>query len=197
MPGGAHDPGESLSQTAVRETLEETGISVRLTGVAGIYTDPRHVVHYTSNDEVRQEFTIVYRAELRIGRADDQLGDDERRVGPRRANRGADHGPQPADAARMGAQSDRHLDRPDRRLTGPQQDVSSAVDEPRHQIIRTVSLTDLVEPLLDSDILASRPGRHVGPPKHRVSGAEVDVDSELVEDRPIHASLVGLEELAE
>lgn len=61
MPGGAHDPGESLSMTAVRETLEETGISIRLTGVAGIYSDPRHVIHYTSNDEVRQEFTVVYR----------------------------------------------------------------------------------------------------------------------------------------
>lgn len=67
MPGGAQDPGESLSTTAVRETLEETGITVRLTGVAGIYTDPRHVVHYTSNDEVRQEFTIVYRAEYVSG----------------------------------------------------------------------------------------------------------------------------------
>ena len=63
MPGGAHDLGESLSETAVRETLEETGITVRLTGVAGIYTDPRHVIHYTSNNEVRQEFSVVYRAE--------------------------------------------------------------------------------------------------------------------------------------
>lgn len=67
MPGGAHDPGESLSMTAVRETKEETGIDVTLTGVAGIYTDPRHVIHYTSNDEVRQEFTVVYRAEYVTG----------------------------------------------------------------------------------------------------------------------------------
>ena len=67
MPGGAHDPGESLSMTAVRETQEETGITIRPTGVAGIYTDPRHVIHYTSNDEVRQEFTIVYRGEYVSG----------------------------------------------------------------------------------------------------------------------------------
>ena len=67
MPGGAHDPGESLSATAVRETIEETGITVRPTGIAGIYTDPRHVIHYTSNDEVRQEFTVVYRAEYVSG----------------------------------------------------------------------------------------------------------------------------------
>jgi len=62
MPGGAHDPGESLSRTAVRETQEETGVNVELTGIVGIFTDPGHVIHYTSNDEVRQEFTIIYRA---------------------------------------------------------------------------------------------------------------------------------------
>ncbi|MFI9506190.1 NUDIX hydrolase [Nocardia sp. NPDC052566] len=62
MPGGAHDPGESLSRTAVREAQEETGVDVELTGIVGIFTDPDHVIHYTSNDEVRQEFTIIYRA---------------------------------------------------------------------------------------------------------------------------------------
>jgi 8-oxo-dGTP pyrophosphatase MutT (NUDIX family) len=63
MPGGAHDPGESLSRTAVRETSEETGVDIQLTGLVGVFTDPTHVIHYTSNDEVRQEFTIIYRAE--------------------------------------------------------------------------------------------------------------------------------------
>lgn len=63
MPGGAHDPGESLSRTAVRETQEETGVDIRLTGLVGIFTDPTHVIHYTSNDEVRQEFTVIYRGE--------------------------------------------------------------------------------------------------------------------------------------
>lgn len=67
MPGGAQDPGESLTTTAIRETLEETGITIRATGVAGIYTDPKHVIHYTSDDEVRQEFTVVYRAEYVSG----------------------------------------------------------------------------------------------------------------------------------
>jgi len=62
MPGGAQDLGESLSTTAVRETVEETVIVVELTGLVGIFTDPRHVIHYTSNDEVRQEFSVVYRA---------------------------------------------------------------------------------------------------------------------------------------
>jgi 8-oxo-dGTP pyrophosphatase MutT (NUDIX family) len=59
LPGGAIDLGESLAQAAVRETKEETGIDCEITGLVGIYTDPKHVIHYTSNDEVRQEFSIV------------------------------------------------------------------------------------------------------------------------------------------
>jgi 8-oxo-dGTP pyrophosphatase MutT (NUDIX family) len=59
LPGGAMDLGESAAQAAVRETEEETGITPEITGLVGIYTDPRHVIHYTSNDEVRQEFSIV------------------------------------------------------------------------------------------------------------------------------------------
>jgi 8-oxo-dGTP pyrophosphatase MutT (NUDIX family) len=63
LPGGAMDLGESLGEAAIRETLEETGIRVRLTGVSGIYTNPRHVLEYTSNGEVRQEFSVVFIAE--------------------------------------------------------------------------------------------------------------------------------------
>ena len=62
VPGGAIDLGESLTQAAVRETKEETGIDCEITGLVGIYTDPKHVMHYTSNDEVRQEFSIVLTA---------------------------------------------------------------------------------------------------------------------------------------
>lgn len=67
IPGGAHELGESLSQTAVRETVEETGITIRLTGIVGVFTDPRHVTAYQSNGEVRQEFSVVYRAEYVTG----------------------------------------------------------------------------------------------------------------------------------
>jgi 8-oxo-dGTP pyrophosphatase MutT (NUDIX family) len=59
LPGGGLDLGESLPQTAVRETREETGIDCEVTGLSGIYTDPGHVILYTSNGEVRQEFSVV------------------------------------------------------------------------------------------------------------------------------------------
>jgi 8-oxo-dGTP pyrophosphatase MutT (NUDIX family) len=62
LPGGAQDLGESLVQTGVRETKEETGIDCEITGLVGLYTDPRHLIHYTSNDEVRQEFSALFTA---------------------------------------------------------------------------------------------------------------------------------------
>ena len=67
VPGGAVDLGESVAQAAVRETLEESGIKCEVTGIAGIYSDPRHVILYTSNGDVRQEFSIVLTARALSG----------------------------------------------------------------------------------------------------------------------------------
>lgn len=61
LPGGAQDIGEYVAETAVRETREEAGIDVEVVDVVGIYSDPKHVVEY-SNGEVRQQFSICFRA---------------------------------------------------------------------------------------------------------------------------------------
>ncbi|RCV49832.1 NUDIX hydrolase [Marinitenerispora sediminis] len=62
VPGGAIDLGESVPDAAIRETVEETGITCEITGISGIYSDPKHVIFYTSDGEARQEFSIVLMA---------------------------------------------------------------------------------------------------------------------------------------
>jgi len=61
LPGGRHELGETMTETAVRETLEETGVTIEVTDLIGIYSDPAHVVAF-SDGEVRQEFSICFRA---------------------------------------------------------------------------------------------------------------------------------------
>jgi len=61
LPGGAQDIGETIAQTVVRETREESGITVEVTGLVGIYSDPNHVIEY-SDGETRQQFSICFRA---------------------------------------------------------------------------------------------------------------------------------------
>jgi ADP-ribose pyrophosphatase YjhB (NUDIX family) len=61
IPGGAQEIGETISQTVVREVSEETGISVDVTGLIGVYSDPAHLIAF-SDGEVRQEFSLCFRA---------------------------------------------------------------------------------------------------------------------------------------
>lgn len=62
MPGGTLEFGESMTECALREVKEESGLDVEIRDIIGTYTDPNIRVAY-SDGEVRQEFTIVYYGE--------------------------------------------------------------------------------------------------------------------------------------
>lgn len=78
LPGGAMDLGESITESAAREVQEETGITAEINGLVGIYTNPNHVIEYTSDGEVRQEFSIVFTARLVSGQL--RTSDESSRV---------------------------------------------------------------------------------------------------------------------
>lgn len=61
LPGGRVDVGETAVEAAVRETAEEAGVQVLVTGFAGLFTDPGHVVR-SPDGEVRQQFALLFRA---------------------------------------------------------------------------------------------------------------------------------------
>lgn len=59
QPAGHLDPDESLYEAAIRETLEETGWTVKLTGVVGVnlYTAPSNGVTYLRTTFIAEALT--------------------------------------------------------------------------------------------------------------------------------------------
>ncbi|WP_433524729.1 NUDIX domain-containing protein [Nocardia pseudovaccinii] len=67
LPGGIMEIGETLEQCVIRETKEETGLDIEITGLLGIYTDPEHIIEY-ADGEIRQEFNITFYGRVLDGR---------------------------------------------------------------------------------------------------------------------------------
>ena len=66
LPGGGMEIGETVTACVARETKEETGLDITVTGVVGIFTNPTHVVAYPDG-EVRQQFSICLRGRVVAG----------------------------------------------------------------------------------------------------------------------------------
>lgn len=66
IPTGGIKKGETVSECAIRECLEETGVQIKITGLVGIFSSPDHVIAYLKNgkiDEVRQPINVCLRAD--------------------------------------------------------------------------------------------------------------------------------------
>jgi ADP-ribose pyrophosphatase YjhB (NUDIX family) len=63
LPGGLMEVGETIAETARRETKEETGLEVEPVSLVGVYTNPGHVVAF-SDGEVRQQFSLCFACRL-------------------------------------------------------------------------------------------------------------------------------------
>ena len=65
-PGGLIEPAEHPAEAAVRETLEETGLCVEITGLLGVYGGPDLMVDYPNGDRAAYIATI-FRARVLSG----------------------------------------------------------------------------------------------------------------------------------
>jgi 8-oxo-dGTP pyrophosphatase MutT (NUDIX family) len=68
FPGGAIEPGEVPSDSAVREMFEETGLLVRPTRIVGVFGGPEFIVQYRNGHRTSYVMT-VFEAELSGGNA--------------------------------------------------------------------------------------------------------------------------------
>ena len=62
IPGGAVNSGETWAAAAVRECLEETGWTVHIQGLLGVYSDPSTQIHKYPSGALVQFFGVIFLA---------------------------------------------------------------------------------------------------------------------------------------
>lgn len=63
IPTGGLKKNETLTQCAVRECREETGLDIEITALVGVFSDPAHVIAYAGG-EVRQPVNTCFTARV-------------------------------------------------------------------------------------------------------------------------------------
>lgn len=63
IPTGGLKKNETLTQCAVRECREETGLDIEITALVGVFSDPRHISAYPDG-EVRQPVNVCFAARV-------------------------------------------------------------------------------------------------------------------------------------
>ena len=61
LPGGRIEVGETARQAVVREVAEESGISIELTALSGVYSDPTHVL-VDPDGSIHQQLALCFHA---------------------------------------------------------------------------------------------------------------------------------------
>jgi len=61
LPGGRIEVGESAVQAVIREVVEESGVTIALTGLSGVYSDPTHVL-LDPDGTVHQQLALCFHA---------------------------------------------------------------------------------------------------------------------------------------
>jgi 8-oxo-dGTP pyrophosphatase MutT (NUDIX family) len=69
LPGGRVEVGESASAAVVREVAEEASVTIEVTGLAGVYSDPDHVLAYPHGEGIYQQFAVCFHAVTSAGDA--------------------------------------------------------------------------------------------------------------------------------
>lgn len=62
LPGGRHEEGERIEETAIREIKEETALDIELTDILGVYSDP-------NRDPRWHAMSVVFIAKVKGGEA--------------------------------------------------------------------------------------------------------------------------------